>query len=164
MSISAKQMGDLLAASGQPRIGAIQLTPEQRKELTTTGRIPSAALQDADVSDGIVLKAQCRSKYNAVRTVDADGVKWDSKAERRRWGELKIMEHAGVITDLYRQITFPIHVHGVEVGKYIADFQYRRVADDAVIVEDFKGVRTALYNFKKRCVLAEYGIAITEVR
>ncbi len=147
--MTSAELGDLLERSGQPRIGGVatpEIIGEGCHQLTATG---------------LSLK---RSKYNAVRSVDADGVHWDSKAERRRWGELRFMVEAGLIIDLERQPRFPISVNGIVVGVYVGDFQYVRVADDELIVEDVKGVKTAIYKFKKKCIAAEYGITITEIK
>ena len=43
------------------------------------------------------------SKYGAIKTV-LDGIKFDSKAEARRWAELRLLERAGQIHDLQRQV------------------------------------------------------------
>ena len=49
-----------------------------------------------------------------------------------------------------------------EIGKYIADFEFY-LPNGTRVVEDAKGVRTALYRWKKRHVEAQYGITIVEV-
>lgn len=108
------------------------------------------------------------SKYNAIKTV-VDGVMFDSKREAQRYGELKLLEKAGEISRLHLQ---PVFVLGVTprdapgktilVGKYRADFAYTTKNGD-VVVEDVKGVKTAVYCLKKRLVEALYGIMITEI-
>jgi hypothetical protein len=49
------------------------------------------------------------------------------------------------------------------VGHYVADFRYRSGPQGLLVVEDVKGVRTALYRWKKKHVEAQYGIQITEI-
>jgi hypothetical protein len=99
------------------------------------------------------------SKYNAVRTV-VDGITFASKAEARRYQELKMMELSGDITQLELQPKFPLIVNGVKVGTYIGDFRYRYGA--VVYVEDVKGMKTPVYNLKKKMMKAQYNIEIYE--
>lgn len=100
------------------------------------------------------------SKYHAKPQI-VDGIRFASKAEARRYCELKMLEKKGAIADLKTQVAYPIHVAGIRVGKYLADFVY--TAPEGQVVEDVKGVRTQIYRFKKRCVEAEHKITITEV-
>ena len=100
------------------------------------------------------------SKYKAKPTV-IDGIRFASKAEARRYCDLKLLESRGAIADLKTQVPYPIHVAGIRVGKYLADFVYTERGE--MKVEDVKGVRTSLYRFKKRCVEAEHKIKIIEV-
>ena len=55
----------------------------------------------------IVVKAKAakRNKYNAVRTI-VDGIAFASEDEAKRYGELKMFERAGRITDLLLQPQF----------------------------------------------------------
>jgi hypothetical protein len=110
-----------------------------------------------------------RSKYGAVATT-IYGIRFHSQKEARRYGELKLLEKAGEIRELELQPVFPISVpqrgrHGVtvDVAKYIADFRYRSGPKGLLVIEDVKGMRTALYRLKKRLVECQYGITITEV-
>lgn len=104
------------------------------------------------------------SKYHAQR-VDAEDGKFDSKLEFRRWRELKLLERAGVITELKRQVKIPLILqskYGREIA-YVADFSYRE--DGKVVIEDTKSeaTKTPLYRLKKRLVAEKYGIEIKEV-
>ncbi len=107
-----------------------------------------------------------------------EGIVFDSKGELARWEELRLLERAGEISGLRRQIKYPLVVNGVDLGSYVADFVYVRMApfqwpkgllvpSDAhslptVVVEDFKGVRTPAYRLKKKLMLALHGIEIFE--
>ena len=88
------------------------------------------------------------SKFNA-RKVVVDGHSFDSAAEGRRYASLAALEHAGKIAGLELQPRFDCVVAGVKkICAYIADFRYRR--DGTPIVEDVKGVRTAVYRLKRQ--------------
>lgn len=46
-------------------------------------------------------------KYKAKKT-EYDGIMFDSKKEAQRYAELKILERAGVIKNLQRQVTYTL--------------------------------------------------------
>lgn len=104
------------------------------------------------------------TKYRSQAVV-VDGVRFASKKEARRWGELKALEAAGVITDLERQVRFDLHaMGGRSVAIYWADFTFRE--NGKLVVEDVKSPPTRTketYRLKKRFMAAEYGIEIKEV-
>jgi hypothetical protein len=102
------------------------------------------------------------SKYHARKT-ERDGIVFDSAAEANRYDELKLLERSGDISHLVLQPEFDCVVNGKHVCKYRADFQYVNLATQAIITEDVKGFRTAVYRLKKKLVEALHGIAITEV-
>lgn len=101
------------------------------------------------------------SKYRNVRCV-IDGVRYDSFAEGRRGEELRLLERVGKIANLRIHPKYDLHVRGVKVGTYAPDFDYLEPGR-GIIVEDVKGVRTAVYKLKKKIFEAEYGMKITEI-
>lgn len=116
-----------------------------------------------------------RSKYGN-RKVNRDGMVFDSLHEARRWNELKMLEKAGEIKDLQRQVKFellPKQYSKTEFTKakkprmierevsYIADFVYYE--SDRMVVEDAKGYRTDDYIIKRKLMLYIHGIEIKEV-
>ena len=103
------------------------------------------------------------NKYGNIKTV-VDGIKFDSKKEAKRYGELKLLEKCGEIESLKLQPKFPIVVNDVKVCTYIADFEYidRKRKDCITIIEDVKGVKTSIYNLKKKLMKAVYKIDIFE--
>lgn len=104
-----------------------------------------------------------KHKYGAKKAV-VDGIPFDSRREARRYQQLRLLERAGQIRDLELQPVFRLHaLGGGEVAKYIADFRYVDVPTGHTVIEDAKGVRTAVYRLKRRLVLAEYGISVREV-
>lgn len=111
-------------------------------------------------------KKPARSKYGVAVKEDRtyQGITFDSKAEMNRYILLKREEKAGKITHLKTQAKFPIYGWNTRklITTYIADFSYIRNGEH--IVEDVKGVKTAIYQLKKKLVKEHYGIDITEVR
>lgn len=102
-----------------------------------------------------------RNKYGAKPVVLPNGERFDSQREYGRWRELELLAQAGRIRHLKRQVRYPLCADGgYPVCFYVADFVYE--LDGATIVEDSKGVRTAIYRLKAKWMLAEYGIRILE--
>ena len=108
-----------------------------------------------------------KSKYGN-RKVYVDGITFDSRREAARWQELKLLERAGSITELERQVSYTL-IPPQRVGKrvveravtYIADFRYRENGE--TVVEDAKGMRTRDYIIKRKLMLYMHGIKIREV-
>lgn len=90
----------------------------------------------------------------------ADGILFASEKECRRYGELKLLQKVGEITELELQPKFPCVVNGKKVCVYVADFRYSTT--QGVVIEDVKGFKTTLYRLKKKLVKALFGIEITE--
>ena len=104
------------------------------------------------------------NKYGAKKITDpATGYVFDSKAEFIRWCELRILERAGKISDLKRQVKYELipKQDGERACTYVADFVYID-ADGNTVVEDTKGVRTDAYRIKKKLMLWIHGIRIKE--
>ena len=99
------------------------------------------------------------SKYKNVRT-EVDGITFDSKKEATRYVELKMLEKAGIITDLVLQPRYPVRINDIKVFEYRGDFEYWEGGEKKI--EDCKGFRTQIYKLKKKCVEAYYGIEIIE--
>lgn len=107
-----------------------------------------------------------KSKYCAKKC-EHDGIKFDSQKERDRYIELKLLEKGGVITDLQLQVPFVLQ-DGFEFNgkkilpiKYIADFTYW--ANGELVIEDVKGVKTDVYELKKKMFMYRYKKYIKEV-
>lgn len=118
-----------------------------------------------------------RSKYKSKKVI-VDGITFDSQKEAKRFRELCLLERAGKITELRRQVKcvlIPAQYEpdttgprgGVRRGKlierecsYIADFVY--VQDGKLVVEDTKGFRTNDYIIKRKLMLYLHGIRIKE--
>lgn len=108
-----------------------------------------------------------KSKYNARKTT-IDGITFDSAREAKRYQELKLMERAGIIRDLQRQVRYEL-IPAFDVGgkhyrptAYIADFTYTDAKTGKKVVEDVKGMRTDVYRLKAKMFAYKYGVSILE--
>lgn len=126
------------------------------------------------------LRRSKKNKYNA-KSVEYDGLKFDSQKEALRYKELRFLISEGIITDLQRQVKYlliPAQREPATVGKrggikqgkliehecsYIADFVYTVVESGETVVEDTKGMRTKDYVIKRKLMLFVYGIRIKEI-
>lgn len=123
-----------------------------------------------------------KSKYHS-RKITKDGMTFDSVKEYKRWLELSLLEKAGKIKNLKRQMEYPLipaqyeTVIDEKTGKkkrkcveracdYVADFVYQDESGHW-IVEDVKGYRKggayALFVVKRKLMLHVYGIKVKEV-
>ena len=107
-------------------------------------------------------KTRRPNKYFAKKTV-AMGLKFDSIWESERWGQLKAMERAGVVTQLERQVKYELTINDVKICDYIADFRYLLEEENGLsklVVEDAKGILTPEFKLKKKMMKAIHGIDI----
>jgi len=105
-------------------------------------------------------KSRFRKYGNKKTTVD--GLLFDSKLEAKRWQELKILERAGIITALQRQVTYRLEVNGQLICKYIADFEY---SENGVLkTEDAKGMILPEFRLKAKLFKALFGREIIIVK
>lgn len=99
------------------------------------------------------------NKFNAKKA-EVDGIAFDSKLEASRYRQLRDLQTVGEISGLELQIRYDLAVNGLKVCRYIADFRYRYCGTE--VVEDAKGMRTAVYAIKAKLMLAVHGITVKE--
>lgn len=93
------------------------------------------------------------TKYHNQPT-EAYGIRFDSKAELRRYEQLRLLEQAGEIADLTvhpRYELLPAHtINGKRERAicYEGDFAY--IVDGRRVCEDVKGVETQAFRLKRR--------------
>lgn len=100
-----------------------------------------------------------RNKYGAIKTT-VKGIKFDSKKEASRYLSLLLLQKFGHISDLSLQPKFDLIVNGTKIGFYKADFKYTQYGKE--VIEDVKGMKTPIYNLKKKMIKAIYGFDIFE--
>jgi len=98
-----------------------------------------------------------RNKYGNKK-VQADGYTFDSKAEAKRYSELKLWQVSQAINTLEVHPEFVISIERTRVCKTIMDFAYYR--DGQLVVEDVKGKDNDLSRLKRKLVEAQYGIKV----
>lgn len=107
------------------------------------------------------------NKYHNNVTKTFDGNVHDSRKEATRWSELLILEKAGVISDLKRQVKYELipKQEGERAVFYIADFEY--IENGKKIVEDVKGCKEGLayrvFAIKRKLMLYVHGIKVKEI-
>lgn len=124
-----------------------------------------------------------KNKYHAKK-ITVDGETFDSQKEYQRWCQLRMLQKAGEIEGLQRQVTYTlipeqreqskdVFRRGVKAGQpkpgkvlekavtYKADFVYFERGRE--VVEDVKGFKTKDYIIKRKLLLWKYGIRIREV-
>jgi hypothetical protein len=107
------------------------------------------------------------SKYKNRKAV-LDGETFDSAAECRRYQALLLQQRAGLIKDLTRQVSFVLAPKTIIQGKakrsliYRADFSYTETDTGQKIVEDVKGMLTAVYKIKRHLMATVHNIQIIE--
>lgn len=117
-------------------------TAEEYKEFLASGKKP---------------EAEKKAKYGNKKT-EVDEMAFDSEKEARRWGELKMMFKAKLISKPIRQYSFTLS----DNIEYVADFVYFDYSTKEFVVEDVKGFRTEIYKIKKKLMLSNNGIEIKE--
>ena len=106
------------------------------------------------------------NKYRNIPVV-IDGIRFASKAEGRRYSELKLLEKAGEISKLELQPRYKIIVEGILICTYVADFKFEQRHKSGMfftVVEDVKGILTPIYKLKKKLVKAVCGVDIKEAK
>ena len=125
-----------------------------------------------------------KNKYYNIKTKSSDGIVFDSHKEARRWEQLLLLQKAGKITELRRQVAYELIPAQYETYprfskngdrlkdgcrlleravNYVADFVYTDAETGENIVEDTKGFKTKDYKIKRKLMLAVHSIRIKEV-
>lgn len=99
-------------------------------------------------------------KYNAQKT-ESDSRTFDSKAEARRYEELRLLEEAGEISDLKLQPRYELQKAFTDAqGRkhravyYVGDFEY--VENGQIVCIDVKGFPTPLFRLKWKLAIKRY--------
>ena len=103
------------------------------------------------------------TKYHAKKT-EVDGIVFDSKIEAERYTQLRLLERAGEISDLWLQVELQVN-HGridpetgakIKSNNYVADFMYVDKAQHKIIIEDTKGMETPEFRLKWNLAQSHY--------
>lgn len=97
-----------------------------------------------------------RSKFGNEIVQTPEG-KFHSAAEHRRWCDLKLLERAGGITALARQVPFELKgLNGSVIGRYTVDHYF--IEGGQEVAEEFKrdGTLTESYELRRKLFIDNY--------
>ncbi|MBO9151900.1 DUF1064 domain-containing protein [Chitinophaga sp. GCM10012297] len=106
-------------------------------------------------------KKKKKSKYGNKKT-EINGIEFDSIREAKRYKHLLFLQKIGEIAFLKLQVPYELNPGGTHSLIYIADFVYMEAKTGEWVVEDSKGMRTAVYRKKRRLMKKVHGITIKE--
>ena len=103
--------------------------------------------------------------------VTVNGIRYDSEREANRGCELAMLEKAGAIADLRRQVSYElaagVTLHGEKrkrpAIRYVADFVYRDEGG-LEVVEDVKGVDTPMSRLKRHLMATRLGLMVRIIK
>lgn len=95
------------------------------------------------------------SKYRNKHVI-VGSERFDSMAEAKRHQELLLLETAGRVMDLKRQVTFHLRVNGHKIGSVRPDWTYTETRDGQKVAEDKKGFATQAWLLRWRLAKALY--------
>jgi hypothetical protein len=127
-----------------------------------------------------------KSNKYSNKKIEVDGIVFHSKREAKRYKELLLLEQAGAISNLQRQVKYVLIPAQRELAKetytkgkkkgcfkpgkllekecaYYADFVYFDREKQEIVVEDTKGMKTTDYIIKRKLMLYRHGIKIREI-
>lgn len=109
----------------------------------------------------MILDKKTGAKFGNVWT-EVDGIKFQSKAEAKYYGNLKLLKRAGQIKYFKRQVPFRIVVNGHFICTYKADFVVYHNSGHRDVVDVKSEATENLYFFqiKKKLLLACYGLEL----
>ena len=104
------------------------------------------------------------NKYGNRKIRLPDGTVYDSKKEYSRHMMLMLLEKAGEISHLRRQVKYELipKQDGERAVYYVADFVYTDNRTGDWVVEDCKGFKTDVYILKRKMFRYRYGKKILE--
>lgn len=97
--------------------------------------------------------------------------KYRSQREAKRHQDLLMLQRAGHIAGLTREVPFvlapAVRIEGEKRARpavrYVADFIYSDARTGRIVVEDAKGMQTPVYRLKKHLLATVHNIHVKEV-
>ena len=130
-----------------------------------TERMTAADYAQQQASD----KGADKGRVRGTKRTVVEGIKFASKREAKRFGELRQLQRAGIIRDLKLQVPFPLHGKDGPIltptgrqMRYKADFQYFDVRLNCMVAEDAKGWATDVSKMKL-AIMAAQGVDVVLV-
>lgn len=107
------------------------------------------------------------SKYKAIRTTVGE-LNFDSKREARRYQELKLLERAGKIAELERQVVYElapsVRIKGEQRARpalrFKLDFRYLDLETNLRVHDDAKGFADTAFRIRQHLMKSVHGIDV----
>jgi hypothetical protein len=150
----------------------LRMTPKQAKKLAivvekknprrmrTSGVAPGFTWNTASL-DAPPKKGRFATSDKERRTVD--GVVFDSLVEAKRWSNLKLLERAGLISQLTNQPSWAVQINGQHFCTYTADSSYFCHDRKRLVIEEVKTSGTekdTAYRLRKKAAELQHGIRV----
>lgn len=105
-----------------------------------------------------------QSMFKAIPTQTADGQKFKSILESAFYNRMWVLQKAGEVQLIEREVRYELIVNGVFLAAYLLDFRIT-YTDGRIEYVDCKSTatKTPIYMIKKGLMLALYGIELKEV-
>lgn len=104
--------------------------------------------------DRDMVRTARKNKYGN-KPVWVDSIHFASKAEAKKYAELKMLKRCGHINELHLQPRFKMVVAGVKICTYVADFSFLEESGRSVAL-DVKGIETPVFKLKAKLFRALY--------
>jgi hypothetical protein len=105
-----------------------------------------------------------KNKYSNIKVETSDG-SFDSRKEHEHFLILKNRITAGLVTKIERQVVFDLHVNGILICRYVADFVVHNVGRGVDVVDVKSDItrKNRAYRIKYKLMQAVHNITILEV-
>lgn len=94
------------------------------------------------------------NKYHNQKVKTLNHGTFDSKLEFQHFKELEVLEKAGKIDRIFRQVRIPLGKSNAI--KYVADFVFWDIQRDCYVIWDSKGLETKEFKVKRAWLLDDY--------
>ncbi len=150
----------------------LRITPKQAKKLAikvekknprrvrTSGVAPGFTWNTASL-DAPARKGRFATSDKDKRTVD--GEVFDSAVEARRFANLKLLQRAGLISQLTNQPSWDVQINGQHFCRYTADSSYFCNERKRLVIEEVKTSGTERlpdYRLRKKAAELQHGIKV----
>ena len=107
--------------------------------------------------------SQRAHKFGAKTVITLEGERFDSTGAFHYFQQLKLLEKAGKIERVERQIPYVLTVNGMMVAKIVVDFKVT-IPGKGIHVGEFKGMITPVARLKIKMFKAQYQIPFHLIR
>lgn len=114
---------------------------------------------------GVVVERRGRFPVAPAADRTVNGILFDSKTEAERYAELLVLERAGEISNLRRQVPFHVTIGGAPFCRFTVDFAFFDNRAGREVLEETKSTgtrRDAAYRLRRKAAELFHEVRITE--